>query len=207
MSAAKTALSSLRPARQRNRLGVCIRGVQMSISVDSVSHLLDQRRRAGPTFVQSLGRRQLLQIIKIQRPQNASEAPFRCLLRVPGAIREPQKVLHFACEQPRARYTDRRVGRRADASAGTATPRRTARKAAATRYSVRAAGRGLLASPAQKSRARGAKPTHRQPEAATAPPAIIQTKVPQPRPPKSAEAPWGRQHRRTTTRRRHHQYH
>ena len=61
----------------------------------------------------------------------------------------------------------------------------------AARYSVRAGWRGLLASPAQKRRARGAKPTHRRPEAATAPPAIHWTKAPQPRPPKSAEAPMG----------------
>ena len=60
-----------------------------------------------------------------------------------------------------------------------------------------------LARPAQKRRARGAKPTHRQPEAATAPPAINQTKAPQPRPPKAPKRPWGRQPHHTTTRPRH----
>ena len=205
MSAANTALSSLRPARQRNRLGVSIRSVQMSISIDSVSHLLDQRRRAGPTFATRCPR-------KMQKMKLRSR-----LLRLGGAYdvsREPlessgtQKPTFEKNEQPHAVYwqTSPRPGRRARY----ATVNRRllgATKAPRRRAIVRAAGRGLLAGPAQKSRARGAKPTHRQPEAATAPPAINQTKAPQPRRPENDERSWASRHHHITTRRRRHQYH
>jgi hypothetical protein len=96
-------------------------------------------------------------------------------------------------EQPRARHTSRRVGGRPNASAGDRRRRNALRASRrdAARIACGPRRRGLLASLSKKSRARGAKPTHRQPEAAAAPPAIHRTKAPQPQPPKSAEAPMG----------------